>query len=504
MSFFLVRRNFCTFWPALGFSPPACRVILEKEKYYILERSDPLNAENKLGVMPVNKLIWNMSLPIIASMLVQALYNIVDSIFVAMISEQALTAVSLAFPAQQLMISLASGTAVGINALLGHALGAGNRKRANEVACNGLFLAVASAIVCCVLVVLFSDTFFSAQTKVQEIIDMGNDYLRVVGCLSLGIFVQVTFERILQGTGRSILSMITQGTGAIINIILDPIFIFVLDLGVAGAAWATVIGQICGAILAVILNHKYNKDIHLDFRGFRPSGRIIRGIYAIGIPSVIMMAIGSVMTFLMNKILITYHVAKETAATAFGIYFKLNSFIFMPVFGLNNGSVSILAYNYGARKRGRMTECVKRVCLYALGIMTAGTVIFQTVPHVLLRLFDATETMLAVGTPALRIISLSFPIAAICIALGGAFQATGKSMYSMIVSFVRQLIFLIPAAFVLALIGRESGNSNLVWWSYPLAEVVSLAISLLFYSRLSRKILNKLPADGETNEEKTA
>lgn len=457
--------------------------------------------ENKLGVMPINKLIWNMSLPIIASMLVQALYNIVDSIFVAQISEQALTAVSLAFPAQQLIISLASGTAVGVNALLGHALGAGNRKRANDVACNGLFLAVSSSIVCLVLVALFSNTFFSAQTKVQEIIGMGNDYLRIVGCLSMGIFIQITFERILQGTGRSILSMITQGVGAIVNIILDPVFIFVLDLGVAGAAWATVIGQVCGAALAVFLNHHYNKDIHLDFRGFRPNGHIIGGIYAIGIPSVIMMAIGSVMTFLMNKILITYHEAKETAATAFGIYFKLNSFIFMPIFGLNNGSVSILAYNFGARKRLRMTECIKRVCLYALCIMTLGTIIFQAIPHTLLRLFDATETMLAVGTPALRIISLSFPIAAFCIALGGAFQATGKSVYSMIVSFIRQLIFLIPAAFVLALLGQRIGNSNLVWWSYPIAEVVALIITLAYYLRLNRRLLSKLPPNGETPRE---
>ena len=456
--------------------------------------------ENKLGVMPINKLIWNMSLPIIASMLVQALYNIVDSIFVSMISEQALTAVSLAFPAQQLLISLASGTAVGINALLGHALGAGNRKRANDVACNGLFLAVASSIVCCVVIALFSNTFFSAQTDVQSIIDMGNTYLRIVGCVSMGIFVQITFERLLQGTGRSILSMITQGTGAIINIILDPIFIFVFDMGVAGAAWATVVGQICGALLAIWLNHTKNPDIHLNFRGFRPNGHIIGGIYAIGIPSVIMMAIGSVMTFLMNKILITFHEAKETAATAFGIYFKLNSFIFMPVFGLNNGSVSIIAYNYGARKRQRMTDCVKRVAVYALCIMSVGTLIFQTVPQILLRLFNATDTLIAVGVPTLRIISISFPIAAICIALGGAFQATGKSIYSMLVSFVRQLIFLIPAALVLALIGRNVGNSNLVWWSYPIAEVVSLAISLFFYFRLNRTLLSKLPLHGETEE----
>ncbi len=456
--------------------------------------------ENKLGIMPMNQLIWNMSLPIIASMLVQALYNIVDSIFVSMISEQALTAVSLAFPAQQLIISLASGTAVGINALLGHALGAGNRKRANDVACNGLFLAVVSSAVCAVVIALGSNTFFSAQTAVQPIIDMGNTYLYIVGCCSIGIFVQITFERLLQGSGRSILSMLTQGTGAIINIILDPIFIFVFDMGVAGAAWATVVGQVCGALLAIFLNHTKNPDIHLNFRGFRPNGHIIGGIYAIGIPSVIMMAIGSVMTFLMNKILITYHEAKETAATAFGIYFKLNSFIFMPVFGLNNGSVSILAYNYGARKRTRMIECIKRVCLYALCIMSAGTLIFQTIPQMLLQLFNANETLISVGVPALRIISLSFPIAAICIALGGAFQATGKSVYSMLVSFVRQLIFLIPAAFVLALIGQNSGNSNLVWWSYPIAEIVSLAISLFFYFRLHRTLLNKLPENGETED----
>ena len=457
--------------------------------------------ENKLGIMPINKLIWNMSLPIIASMLVQALYNIVDSIFVSQISEQALTAVSLAFPAQQLIISLASGTAVGINALLGHALGAGNRKRANDVACNGLFLAVVSSIVCLVLVGLFSNAFFSSQTQVQEIIDMGNDYLRIVGCLSMGVFIQITFERLLQATGRSVLSMLTQGTGAIINIILDPIFIFVLDMGVAGAAWATVVGQICGALLAIYLNHAKNPDIHLNFRGFRPNLHIIGGIYAIGIPSVIMMAIGSVMTFLMNKILITYHAAKETAATVFGVYFKLNSFIFMPVFGLNNGSVSILAYNYGARKRLRMVETIKRVALYALAIMTAGTIIFQTVPQFLLLLFNANDTMIAVGVPALRIISLSFPIAAICIAMGGAFQATGRSVYSMVVSFVRQLIFLIPAAFVLALIGQNTGNSDLVWWSYPIAEIVSLAVTLLFYFRLNRTILSKLPDNGESDTE---
>ncbi len=457
--------------------------------------------ENKLGVMPIKKLIWNMSLPIIASMLVQALYNIVDSIFVALISEQALTAVSLAFPAQQLIMSLAVGTAVGVNALLGHALGAGNHKRANDVACNGLFLAIASAVVCCVLTLLLSNTFFSAQTQVQEIIDMGNSYLRIVGCISVGVFVQVTFERLLQSTGRSILSMLTQGAGAIINIILDPIFIFVFDMGVAGAAWATVAGQICACLLAIYLNHTKNHEIHLNFRGFRPSGQIIGSIYSIAVPSVIMLALGSVMTFLMNKILITYHAAKETAATVYGVYFKLNSFVFMPIFGLNNGVVSILAYNYGARNRSRMMETIKRSCLYALLIMTVGMIIFLTVPNFLLRLFSATDAMLAVGAPALRIISISFPTAAITIAMSTIFQATAKSIYSTAVSFVRQLIILLPAALILAIIGQNSGNHNLVWWCYPIAEIGSLAVTFICFSRLKRKILNTLPEHGENTEE---
>ena len=458
-----------------------------------------MKAENKLGTMPINKLIWNMSLPIIASMFVQALYNIVDSIFVSQISEQALTAVSLAFPAQQLMMALGVGTAVGINALTGRALGAGNRKQANAVACNGLFLAVLSSLLCCVLCIFFSNTFFSSQTQVKAIIAMGNQYLMIVGCCSVGAFVQITFERLLQATGRSVLSMLIQGIGAIINIILDPIFIFVFDMGVAGAAVATVVGQIVAAGLGIFLNQKHNKELHLSFRGWRPSLQIIGNIYAIGIPSVIMLAIGSVMTFLMNKILITYHAAKETAATAFGIYFKLNSFVFMPLFGLNNGSISILAYNYGARKRRRMVSTIKSVCLYALCIMLVGTALFQAIPHALLRLFDATDTMLAVGTPTLRTISISFPFAAICISISGAFQATGKSVYSMIVSVIRQLVVLIPAAFVLAQIGQNIGNSDLVWWAFPLAEAVAMMITLLFfYTKLRRKVLNQLPENDET------
>ena len=457
----------------------------------------PLHEENKLGVMPITKLIWNMSLPIIASMLVQALYNIVDSWFVSRVSEQALTAVSLAFPAQNLMIGLATGTAVGVNALMGRALGAGLRERADKVANNGVFLAVVGFVISALLGLTCSDLFFRSQTQVESIIQMGNDYLRIVTIGSLGMFCQIMYERLLQGTGRSILSMYTQGLGAIINIILDPIFIFGLKMGVAGAAVATIIGQFCGCALAIYFNHKKNTDITLSLRGFRPNWRLIGEIYAIGLPSVIMVAIGSVMTFLMNKILITYHAAHETAATAFGVYFKLNSFIFMPILGLNNGVIPIVAYNYGAQNRRRMMATIKRSALYACCIMVFGTVLFWAIPDTLLRLFDASDVMLAAGVPALRIISLSFCMAGACIALGSSFQALGKSMYSMVTSIVRQLVFLIPIAYVLARYGASVGNSDLVWWCYPLAEIFSLTLTLVFFSRMYKTIIAPLPEGHE-------
>ena len=456
-----------------------------------------MHEENKLGVMPITKLIWNMSLPIIASMLVQALYNIVDSWFVSRVSEQALTAVSLAFPAQNLMIGLATGTAVGVNSLMGRALGAGLRERADKVANNGVFLAVVGFVISALLGLTCSDLFFRSQTQVENIIQMGNDYLRIVTIGSLGMFCQIMYERLLQGTGRSILSMYTQGLGAIINIILDPIFIFGLKMGVAGAAVATIIGQFCGCALAIYFNHKKNTDITLSLRGFRPNWRLIGEIYAIGLPSVIMIAIGSVMTFLMNKILITYHAAHETAATAFGVYFKLNSFIFMPIFGLNNGVIPIVAYNYGAQNRRRMMATIKRSALYACCIMVFGTVLFWAIPDTLLRLFDASDVMLAAGVPALRIISLSFCMAGACIALGSSFQALGKSMYSMVTSIVRQLVFLIPIAYVLARYGASVGNSDLVWWCYPLAEIFSLTLTLVFFSRMYKTIIAPLPEGHE-------
>ena len=447
--------------------------------------------------MPISKLIWNMSLPIIASMLVQALYNIVDSVFVSRVSEQALTAVSLAFPAQNLMIGLATGTAVGVNALMGRALGAGQRERADKVANHGILLALVGFVISALLGATCSDLFFRSQTQIENIIRMGNDYLRVVTIGSLGMFCQIMYERLLQGTGRSILSMYTQGLGAIINIILDPIFIFALNMGVTGAAVATIISQFCGCALAIYFNHKKNTDITLSIKGFRPDFRLIGEIYAIGLPSVIMIAIGSVMTFLMNKILITYHAAHETAATAFGAYFKLNSFIFMPVFGMNNGVVPIVAYNYGARNRKRMVETIKRGALYASIIMVFGTILFWVIPGPLLKIFDATDTMLSVGIPALRIISISFCMAGACIALGASFQALGRSLYSMITSIVRQLVFLIPIAYVLARYGASVGNSDLVWWSYPIAEVFSLTLTLFFFRHLYKTVIAQLPEGHE-------
>lgn len=453
-------------------------------------------SENKMGVMPVGRLVLNMSLPMILSMLVQALYNIVDSVYVSRVSEAALTAVSLSFPAQNLMIGLASGTAVGVNALLSRALGAGERDRANRVAENGVFLALLGYLVFLLFGWLGSRAFIAAQTANEQIIGYGQDYLGVVCCWSFGMFGQVMFERLMQSTGRTIYTMYTQGIGAIINIILDPVFIFTLNMGVKGAAVATVIGQIVAFGIAVVLNERKNADVRLKLREFRPDARMIGQIYAIGVPSVIMMAIGSVMTFLMNKILISYTRGKETAATVFGVYFKLNSFVFMPVFGLNNGVIPIIAYNYGAKKRGRMIRAIKVSLCCALSFMAVGTILFMAVPQVLLGLFDATEMMLSIGIPALRIIASTFLIASVCIVLGSVFQALGFGVYSMIVSLARQLIVLVPVAWLLARIGQSTGNDNLVWISYPIAEIVSAAVTAVLFIRLYKNVIAKVP-DGE-------
>ena len=450
-------------------------------------------AENKMGVMPIPKLILNMSLPMILSMLVQALYNIVDSLFVARVSEQALTAVSLAFPAQNMMIGVATGTAVGVNALLSRALGEKNQGLANDIAEHGVFLALVGYLIFLVFGLFGVRLFFAAQTDVQQIVDLGVDYLFVVCCFSFGVFGQIMFERLMQSTGRTIYTMFTQGLGAIINIILDPVFIFVFHQGVRGAAIATVIGQIVAFCLAMYLNHTKNPDVQLNMKAFRPKGRIIGRIYAIGVPSIIMVAIGSVMTFAMNKILIVYHAAKETAATIFGVYFKLNSFVFMPVFGLNNGIIPIVAYNYGAQNRRRMLKAIKISVIFVASYIFLGFMVFMLFPGQLLSIFNASETMQLYGKPALRIIGSTFVFAGTCIALGSTFQALGYGVYSMIVSLARQLLVLVPAAWILAQIGQRTGNSDLVWYSFPIAEIASLATTLILYARLYRNVISLVP-----------
>ena len=436
--------------------------------------------ENKMGVMPVNKLLISMALPMMISMLVQALYNIVDSMFVAQISENALTAVSLAFPAQNLMIAVGTGTGVGINALVSRSLGERNGERANLIANNGLLLYVLSGIVFALFGIFGSRLFFRAQTSDLEIVELGTQYLRICCLLSTAIFLQFGFERILQATGRTIYTMLTQGLGAIVNIILDPILIFGLfgapKLGVSGAAVATVFGQICAASLACFFNKKKNDDIVINPKKYHLQAHAVKSIYAIGVPSICMASIGSIMTFGMNKILIGF---TSTAAAVFGVYFKLQSFIFMPVFGLNNGMVPIISYNYGAARPQRVWKTIRLSNITAMAIMVVGFAIFQLFPSTLLELFDASETMLAIGVPALRIISVSFLLAGFCIIAGSVFQAIGNPVYSLIVSVCRQMVVLLPVAWLLS----RTGRLELVWWSFPIAEVMSFTLSTIFLRR---------------------
>lgn len=445
--------------------------------------------ENKMGVMPVNQLLISMSLPMMLSMLVQALYNIVDSVFVSRINENALTAVSLAFPIQTLMIALGAGTGVGINALLSKSLGEKDFEKANKSAINGVFLALVSYLVFLLVGIFVTGPFYLSQTKDAQILEYGKQYLSIVCCCSFGMYMQFVFERLLQSTGKTFYTMITQGTGAIINIILDPIFIFgyfgVPRMGVAGAALATVIGQIVAGVIAMIINIKKNTEISLQFRGFRPDARIIMQIYQVGIPSIIMQAIGSVMTYGMNKILLAF---TSTAAAVFGVYFKLQSFIFMPVFGLNNGMVPIVAYNYGAGKKHRLTRTIKLSVVYAVVLMLIGFMVFQIFPAPLFALFEASETMLAIGIPALRIISISFLMAGVSIVCSSVFQALGNGVYSMIISMARQLLVLLPVAYLLSL----TGNVTYVWWAFPIAEIVSVLMSLFFMSRMYQKVIRHI------------
>lgn len=445
--------------------------------------------ENKMGIMPVGKLLITMSLPMMISMVVQALYNIVDSVFVSRVSEDALTAVSMAFPLQALCIALGAGMGVGVNALLSKSLGAKDNDMVNKSALNGLFMTFVSYLVLLVIGIFAVKPFYMIQTDSADIIQYGTDYLSVICCFSFGMFFQFTFERLLQSTGRTFQTMITQTVGAVTNIILDPIFIFGLfgvpAFGVKGAAIATVIGQIIAAILALIMNIKVNTDIDFSLKGFKPDIKIIGMIYKVGLPSIIMQSIGSVMVFCLNKILIVF---SSTAVAVFGVYFKLQSFVFMPVFGLNNGLIPIMAYNYGAKKKDRMIKTIKCGLLIAFSIMSVGMVVFELFPDAILAIFEASDNMLAMGKVALRTIAIHFPIAAICIVLGSAFQALGNAVYSMFVSIARQLVVLIPVAYALS----KLGNVNYVWWCFPIAEIMSLTITVIFFIKLKREVIDKI------------
>lgn len=452
--------------------------------------------ENKMGIMPIGKLVFNMSLPMMVSMMVQALYNIVDSIFVAKLSENALTAVSLTFPLQTLLIAVATGTGVGMNALLSKSLGEKDFKKANKTATNAAFIYAVSYIIFLILGFTVVKPFYRSQvgSADAEIMTMGVDYLSTVMIFSFGIFTQVFFERLLTSTGRTIFSMTSQLSGAVTNIILDPILIFGMfgapKMGVTGAAVATVIGQCVAGLVAGTCNHKFNHEVRFQFKGFKPDFKIIGTIYAVGIPSIIMQSIGSVMTYCMNRILIEF---SSTATAVFGVYFKLQSFFFMPVFGLNNGITPIIAYNYGARQRKRMVKTIKVSLATAFCLTFIGFVLFESIPQALLGLFNASDDMLKIGVPALRTIGVHYLIAWFCIIAGTVFQALGKAVFSMVVSIMRQLVVLVPAAYLLA----KFGGLHMVWWSFPIAEVMSFIVSLTFLIKIWNDIIKDIPEGRE-------
>ena len=448
--------------------------------------------ENKMGTMPVGKLIFSMSVPMMISMIVQALYNIVDSIFVSMISEQALTAVSLAFPLQSLMIAFSTGIGVGINAHLSRALGEKKLQRAKRTAASGLLLELCFALLFVLTGIFLAVPFFRAQTAAPEIFSYGVLYTRIVCCGSLGIFAEITFERFLQSTGRTTLSMYSQLSGALFNLVMDPVLIFGLfgapKLGIAGAALATVLGQHLSALVAILLNQTKNPEVKLHAKSFGFYPELLGHILAVGIPSTIMQALSSFMVYAMNQILISF---TATATAILGVYFKISSLIFMPVFGLNNGTVPILAYNYGAGHKRRILRALKISVLTALGFMTVGLLLFELLPGLFFRLFHASANMLSLGIPALRIIGLCLPFVGFSIATSSAFQALGKGYYSMLVSICRQLLFLLPTAYLLA----KTGVLQNVWWSIVIAEGAGLFVSLFFLLRSLQKIVAPIPDD---------
>ena len=461
-------------------------------------KDNPRLGENKMGTMPVGKLLINMATPMIIAMLVQALYNVVDSYFVSQISkdeaikESAIAAMSLSFAIQNILIGFATGIGVGVNALLSKSLGEGNQDRANRTAGNGVVLMFICTVIFILFGILGGRSYFNLMSDTPLTVEFGTQYIRICCVLSLGIFIEILGERLLQSSGRTVYTLVTQGTGAVVNIILDPMLIFGIGpfpkMGIAGAAVATVIGQWIAAALAVFFNLKYNPDIRFSLRFLKPKKEIILPILTVGIPTVIMTSIGSVMNMGINGILQGFTQYGEVPVNVFGIYFKLQSFFFMPLFGMNNATISIVAYNYGARRPDRIVRVLKMVCIGALSFMLVGVAVFQTIPQVLLGIFDQSEIFLTMGSRALRTISLCFPLAAVCIALGASFQALGNGIYSTIVSLCRQLVVLLPAAYLLSL----SGDVNAVWWAFPIAELMSMAATVVLFLRIYRQKIRPL------------
>lgn len=445
------------------------------------------HTENKMGVMNVNRLLITMALPMMASMLIQALYNIVDSIFVAQYSKDALTAVSLCFPVQSLMISLAAGTGVGINSLLSRRLGEKKFEEANKTAVNGIFLGLLSSIVVAIIGALLSGKFFTFFTDTPTTIEMGRQYMLICTVLSLGVFMQIVAEKLLQATGKTHLSMVSQMTGAVVNIVLDPIMIFgyfgVPEMGIAGAALATVIGQWFATVLAFWLNHRHNHEVKLSFKHFRPDGAVIADIYRVGVPAIIMQSITSIMTVGMNKIL-----ADDVAISIFGIYFKINSFIFMPVFGLSNALIPIFAYNYGARKRERISAAMRLGMIISVSMMAVGTALIIAFPEFFLGLFNADEEMYALGIPAMRIFPLGFCFAGFCIIIISLLQAVNAAMLSMVISIARQLAVILPCAYLL----KRFFGFPAVWAAIPIAEVAGTVMCIVFYKIVCKSRLDAL------------
>lgn len=459
-----------------------------------MSNSSNVLQSNKMGTMPEGRLLFTMALPLAVSMLIQALYNVVDSLYVARISESAVTALSLAFPVQNLLIGFATGVGVGVNSLLSKSLGEGNREQASAAAGNGMLLTGCSILLFMLFGLFGARPYFTMQSTVEETIQNGTTYISICCLLSGGIFIEILGERLLQASGRTIFTLFIQGVGALLNILLDPVFIFGVDalgipaMGIAGAAVATVIGQWVAGILAIVFNLTKNHDISFAAHYLRPRAETMKKILTVGIPSIIMMAIGSVMTFGMNQILLGFQDFGETAAGVFGVYFKLQSFFFMPLFGLNNATISISAYNYGARLPKRMVKTWRLAITFAICFMCAGLAVFQIFPQQLMELFEPSPQFLTLGTSALRIISIHFPIAAAGVVMGAIFQALGNGIYTTIMSLCRQLIVLLPAAYLLSL----TGNVQNVWWSFPIAEVASLMVAIYFFTRLYRRKVQPL------------